>query len=171
MRVWKDILSGDEMVSDSYPYAELFDGAALEVKAKFITKKENEDFGLKANTEEGEDESQPDDKTVTVVDVVDAMRLAEISLDKKGFMAYVKGYLKAVKEKLEASGKADRVAGFQKGATDLVKMLIGKWDEVQIFTGESGNWEGGLAYAFMKEQTDEGPTFYFFLDGLKQEKY
>lgn len=75
MRVWKDILSGDEMVSDSYPYTEIFDGAGLEVKAKFITKKENEDFGLKANTEEGEEEAQVDDKTVTVVDVVDAMRL------------------------------------------------------------------------------------------------
>lgn len=171
MRVWKDIISGDEMVSDSFAYTEVFDGACLEVKARFVTKKENEDFGLKANTEEGEDESQPDDKTVTVIDVVDSLRLAEISLDKKGFMAYVKGYLKTIKEKLEASGKADRVAGFQKGATELVKYLVSKWDEVQIWTGESGNWDAGFAYSLMKEQTDEGPTFFYFLDGLKQEKY
>jgi hypothetical protein len=75
MRVWKDIISGDEMASDSYPYEETFDGTCLEVKAKFVSKKENEDFGLKANTEEGEDESQPDDKTITVIDVVDALRL------------------------------------------------------------------------------------------------
>lgn len=46
MRVWKDIISGDEMVSDSYPYSEKYDGACLEVKAKFVTKKDNEDFGL-----------------------------------------------------------------------------------------------------------------------------
>lgn len=46
MKVWKDILSGDEMVSDSYPFAELFDGVALEVKSRLITKKENEDFGI-----------------------------------------------------------------------------------------------------------------------------
>ena len=46
MKVWKDILSGDEFVSDSYPYAELFDGACLEVKSRLITKKENEDFGI-----------------------------------------------------------------------------------------------------------------------------
>lgn len=158
------------MVSDSYPFEELFDGAALEVKARFITKKVNEDFGLKANTEEGEDESQPDENTMTVIDVVDSMRLAEISLDKKSFMAYVKGYLKAVKEKLEASGKTDRVAGFMKGATDLVKQLVGKWDEVQVWTGESGNWEGGLGYCYVKEG-EENPTFFFFLDGMKQEKY
>lgn len=171
MRVWKDIISGDEMVSDSYPYAELFEGAALEVKARFITKKANEDFGVAANTEEGEDESKPDDTTFTVVDVVDAMRLQEISLDKKSFMAYIKGYLKTIKEKLEAAGKTDRIPQFQKSATELVKMLVGKWDEIQVFTGESGDWEGALAYCYQKEQTDDGPTFYFFLDGLKQEKY
>lgn len=171
MRVWKDIISGDEMCSDSYPFEEIFDGAGLEVKARFITKKENEDFGLKANTEEGEDESQPDDKTVTVVDVVDAMRLQEITLDKKAFMAYIKGYLKSIKEKLEEKGKGDRVAAFQKGATDLVKSLVAKWDEVQCFTGESGNWDAGLAYCYMKDQADAGPTFFFFLDGMKQEKY
>lgn len=159
------------MVSDSYPYAEMFEGAALEVKAKFITKKANEDFGLAANTEEGEDDSKPDETTTTVVDVVEAMRLQEITLDKKSFMAYIKGYLKNIKEKLEASGKGDRTAAFQKGATELVKLLVSKWDEVQVFTGESGDWEAGLAFSFQKEQTDDGPTFYFFLDGMKQEKY
>jgi hypothetical protein len=171
MRVWKDIISGDEMVSDSFSIVNVFDDAGLEVKAKFVTKKENDDCGIAANTEEGEEEAAADDKTITVIDVVDAMRLAEITLDKKSFMAYIKGYLKAVKEKLESSGKGARVEAFQKGATALVKELVGKWDEVQVFTGESGNWEAGLAYCYMKDQSDDGPTFYFFNDGLKSEKY
>ena len=46
MRVWKDIISGDEMVSDSYQFADLFDGVALEVKSRLLTKRENEDFGI-----------------------------------------------------------------------------------------------------------------------------
>lgn len=46
MKVWKDILSGDEMVSDSYPHTELFDGVCLEVKSRLLTKKANEDFGI-----------------------------------------------------------------------------------------------------------------------------
>ena len=86
-------------------------------------------------------------------------------------MAYIKGYLKSIKEKLEASGKGDRVAAFQAGATNIVKLLVSKWDEVQVFTGESGNWDGGMAFSFMKNDSDDGPTFFFFLDGLKQEKY
>jgi hypothetical protein len=46
MKVWIDILSGDEMVSDSYPYTEAFDGACLEVKSRLISKNANEDFGI-----------------------------------------------------------------------------------------------------------------------------
>lgn len=172
MRVWKDILSGDEMVSDSYPYTEIFDGVILEVKSRFVTKKINEDFGVAANTEEGEDESQPDNNTMTVIDLVDSLRLHEIeSFDKPTFMAYIKTYLKTIKEKLEESGKADRVPAFQKGATAFVKEIVPKWSEVQVFTGESQNWEAGMGLCYMKEQTDPGPTFYFFLDGMKQEKY
>ena len=46
MKVWIDILSGDEMVSDSYPYEETFDGACLEVKSRLLTKNANDDFGI-----------------------------------------------------------------------------------------------------------------------------
>ncbi len=46
MKVWKDIISGDEMTSDSYPQEVTFDGACLEVKSKLLTKRVNEDFGI-----------------------------------------------------------------------------------------------------------------------------
>ncbi len=45
MKVWKDILSGDEMVSDSYKYSTSFEDAALEVKSRLVTKG-HEDFGI-----------------------------------------------------------------------------------------------------------------------------
>ena len=49
MKVWKDILSGDEMVSDSYPHKLTFEDACLEVKSRLLTKKANEDFGVSNN--------------------------------------------------------------------------------------------------------------------------
>jgi len=53
MLVWKDVLSGDEMVSDSYPHKLIMNDACLEVKAKMVTKG-NEDFGIENNdTEDG----------------------------------------------------------------------------------------------------------------------
>jgi hypothetical protein len=49
MKVWIDIMSGDEMCSDSYEQKFLFDGACLEAKSKLITKKANEDYGVSNN--------------------------------------------------------------------------------------------------------------------------
>lgn len=118
-----------------------------------------------------DDDEKPDDTKVTVIDVVDAFRLQEINLDKKGFMGYIKGYLKRVKEELEKAGKADRVPAFQKGATEFVKFLVGKFDEIQIFAGEQTDYEAGFAYCYYKEQTDDGPTFMYFADGMKEEKF
>ena len=39
MKVWIDLFSGDEMVSDSYKYKMLQDDTVLEIKAKYETKK------------------------------------------------------------------------------------------------------------------------------------
>ena len=72
------------MLSDSFPMKLVYDDAAIEAKARFVTKKENDDCGIAANTEEGEEEAgAADDKTITVIDIVDALRLQEITLDKK----------------------------------------------------------------------------------------
>ena len=48
MKVWIDLLSGDEMVSDSYKMSTLYNDACLEVKAKFITVKDD-DCGVANN--------------------------------------------------------------------------------------------------------------------------
>ena len=48
--MWKDIISGDEMISDSYTMKLVFEDAALEVKSRLVTKKANEDFGVSNNS-------------------------------------------------------------------------------------------------------------------------
>ncbi len=106
MRVWIDIFSGDEMVSDSYPHQLIYDDACLEVQAKFTTK--GNDFVAIA----ADDEPDADAGGETVINVVDAHKLIEMTLSKKDVMSMIKVYLKKVVEKLKASGKEDRVAGF-----------------------------------------------------------
>lgn len=46
MKVWKDIISGDEMVSDSYPHTLIFEDACLEVKSRLVPKNKNDNFGI-----------------------------------------------------------------------------------------------------------------------------
>jgi hypothetical protein len=61
---------------------------------------------------------------VKVLDVVDSFQYQETSFGKSDFVAYVKQYMKKVKELLEKS-KPDRVAGFMKGAQEMVKFVLG----------------------------------------------
>ena len=76
-----------------------------------------------------DDEADDVGEGVTVVNLVEAHSLNETTFSKKDFMAIVKAYLKRVVAFLKENGKEDRVAGFQKGATGLVKLVIEKFDE------------------------------------------
>ena len=54
-------------------------------------------------------------------------------------------------------------------APAAVKELLAKFDELQFFTGENGELEGSMAYAYYKEGATD-PTFLYFKDGLKEVK-
>lgn len=99
-----------------------------------------------------------------------AHKLVETNFSKADFMAVIKPYLKKVVEKLKETGKPDRVPEFQKGATEMIKFIVSKYDEMQIFMGESGDPEAGLCFAYNKDD-EMDPTFLYFLDGMKEEKY
>lgn len=135
MKVWIDVFSGDEMVSDSYKQTLLFNNACLEVQAKYITKgNEKVDVGG-GNAFGGGEEEEEEAEGETVINVVDAHQLQETQLSKKDFMTMVKAYLKKVVAHLKEKGKEDRVPEFQKGATEMIKFIVGKYDEMMIFTG------------------------------------
>ena len=86
MKVWVDLVSGDEMCSDAnkFSFPEEFNGACLKVKANYRQKKG--DQIIIASDEEAAD----DEEAVTVVDLADASELFEMSLKKKDVMAWGK---------------------------------------------------------------------------------
>ena len=164
MKVWTDVWSGDEMVSDSYPHKLIFNDACLEVKAKFTTK--GSDFVAIASDDVNEDDGEGE----TVINVVDAHRLVEFEVSKADAMQMIKALMKRTMGYLKENGKEDRVAGFKQGATEFVKFVMGKYDEMQIFMGESSDDTASLAFAYTKDgETD--PTFLFFVDCTKEKKF
>merc|ERR1711998_300608 len=103
--------------------------AALEVKAKYITK--GSDFVAIA----ADDVADDDDGGETVINVVEAHKLNELTLSKKDTAAIMKALLKRIVGHLNENGKEDRVAPFKAGATEAIKFIMGKFDEFQIFSG------------------------------------
>ena len=165
MKVFIDLISGDEFFSDSFPHELIYEGACIKAKAKYVTKGAET---VNIATDEEEEEVAGE----TVVDIQDKFGLNEVGgFSKREFMTWCKGYLAKVTQKLKDAGKEDRIPDFKRGATELVKLIAGRFDEFQIFAGERNDYEGAFCFAYQENQEDEGPTFLYFADGLRVTKY
>lgn len=85
----QDIITGDEMISDSFDIKEV-DGAVFEVDCAMIVEGAVQvNTGANASAEEAEEELE--DGAVQVNNVVNSFRLQSTSFDKKTYLTYLKG--------------------------------------------------------------------------------
>lgn len=137
----QDIITGDEIISDSYDLKEI-DGVAYEANCSKITiGPVDVNTGANASAEEAEEGA--DDSAQTVIDIVHSFRLNETAFDKKGYLSYLKGYMKTVKDKLKENGADEEaIKEFEKGAQNFAKKIVGNFKDYEFFTGESMNPDG-----------------------------
>ena len=168
MKVFKDAFSGDEMFSDSFPHVKVYGDSMWEVKSKYVPKDDNVVIHEKGAFDADEPEDTGDIEMVN--NMIENFKLNEVVMTKKDFMGMIKPYLKRgagwLKEK-----NPERVKGFMSGATEAVKFIGGRFDEFQIYAGNSYDMECGCAFAYQKEQCDEAPTFLFFADCMIEQKF
>jgi hypothetical protein len=175
MRVFQDVFTNDEMMSELFKFELAYNDVAMKVRASYKSKESigNIDIGC-GNAFGGGDEDggaggeMPAEK---VLDVQYNFNLVETPYSKADFMTYIKTFMKNLKTWLEANGKSDRVAEFQKGATEFVKFVVSKFDEFTFYSGSSENVDGGIALSYWENDSDAGPVFFFFRDALKEVKY
>jgi hypothetical protein len=169
MLVYQDLVSGDELLSDSFTYKELFNGVLWEVEGKWVTQGAldvDAFIGANASAEGGGEDEGVEDAPAKVVDIVDTFRLQEQPpFDKKGFMAYMKKYLKT----LTPLVPKEREPTFKGDIQDAVKFLISKIKDLQFFVGESMKDDSTMVFAYYKENSTD-PTFLYFGDALKEVK-
>jgi len=167
MLLYEDILTGDEIVSDAFPL-KLVDDIVYEVDCAIITVRPGADVDIGANPSADEQEEGVEDGTIIINNVVHSFRLQQTTFDKKSYLTYLKGYMKAIKAKL-AETKPDRVEAFEKGAAAYAKKIVANFKDFEFFTGESMNPEGLVALLNYRE---DGVTPYltFWKDGLKEVK-
>jgi len=166
MLVYQDLLTSDELLSDSFPYKEIENGMLWEVEGKWVVQGAVDvDIGANPSAEGGEDEGV-DDQAAKVVDIVDTFRLQEQpTFDKKQFLAYMKRYIKNLCEKLNP----EQQELFKKHIQDATKYLMSKLKDLQFFVGESMHDDGSLVFAYYKDGA-ENPTFLYLAYGLKEIK-
>jgi len=168
MIIYKDIISGDEMFSDAFPVKEI-DGIVYEVDCAMIQKRKGVDVDIGANASAEEAGEELEDGVETVNNVVDSFQLSSTNFDKKGFLTYLKGYMKAVKAKLGEKGSADDVTAFEKGASAYAKKIVANFKDYEFFTGSRMDPEGMIALLNYREDGIT-PYFTFWKHGLSEEK-
>jgi len=171
MIVFSDILTGDEMVTDSFDMKEVGDGIAYEVDGALITVKQDDvDTGANASAEETAEALE--DGATQIINIVHTSRLQTTQFDKKTYLTYLKGYMKAVKAKMVEQGKsAEEVKEFETKASTFVKeKILAGFKDWEFYTGESMNPDGMVALLNYRED-GVTPYFIFWKHGLKGEKY
>lgn len=156
MKVYVDVISGDEMFSEVFPLKEI-DDVAFEVDCAMINiKNDVVDISTNPSEEDAKDEVK------TVNNLVYSFRLVQTTFDKESYSNYIKSYLKAIEDRLPG----DRVAEFEKKAKGLVDKIVANFNDYELYTGESGNAQGMVALLSQRED-GKTPYFTFFKDGLR----
>ncbi|PNP54690.1 hypothetical protein THARTR1_04895 [Trichoderma harzianum] len=151
MLIYKDLITDDEIISDSYDLKEV-DGIVYEADCAMITEGAvSVDTGANASAEEADEGVE--DAEVKVNNIVHSFRLQSTSFDKKGYLAYLKGYMKAVKAGLQAkNAPAEEITAFEKGAQTYVKeKLLPNFKDFEFYTGESMNPDGMIVLLNYRE--------------------
>jgi len=171
MKIYIDVFSGDELFSDTYKVT-LKDNVMYEVVGKYETRKEGEVVLEGANASEECADEGTDESSVSGIDVVLNHRLVETGFgDKKGFTAYLKAYMKKVLKFLEDEDRASEIDEFKTNINNVMKELMGKFKDLQFFTGENMDPDAMIAMCEYKDVNgEERPVLMFFKHGLREEK-
>jgi len=170
MKIYKDILSSrDELFSDTYKM-KLVDDVMYEVYGKYLTRKMGDVQIDGANPSAEEADEGTDEASESGVDIVLNHRLVETSFDKKSYLAYLKDYMKRIVEHL-TENQPDQVEVFKTNINKVMKELLGRFKDLQFFTGESMDPDGMVVMLEYKDVDGANiPVLYAFKHGLEEEK-
>jgi len=170
MIIYRDLITGEELFSDSYPMSEVMDGMMYRLVGKLQTENRSVDADIGANPSAEGDEDDggaADSDSQTGINIVMAHRLAEMPYDKKSFQKGLKEWCGKVLKKLQETNP-DRAAIFKEKMPNCVKELLKEFDDYQFFVGESMETEGCTV---LVKWEDSEPILYAFKDGVIEEKY
>jgi len=149
MIIYKDIVTGDEIISDTSKIIDAGNGL-WEIDGRMV-KKGAENFVLdganpSAEGEDGDEGGEDGGASEPVLDLADQFRLQKLDggLSKKAYQGELKKYMKNLVEKLKAKGTPEEdIKKFQSEAPAAAKKILANWDNYDVYQGESME-EGGM---------------------------
>lgn len=177
MKVFRDIFTGDEVLSDALNLKLEFEDAIITTVSKMINPDDvgNVDIGC-GNEFGGEGGDVGGDPNVEKVNsIVSNFNLEEYFGSKKEIAGALKDKITEMREKLKDN--SDALKRWEAGGPieKFVKEVFGKFDDCRFFMsksyGDDEPKESMFVIAFwVDEEKDTGETFHFFKDCLKEIK-
>jgi len=171
MKIYKDVFSGDELFSDTYPM-KLVSDCIYEVYGKHETRVEGDVQLEGSNASAEEADEGTDSSAVSGVDIILNHRLTETGFgSKKDYTVYLKDYMKKVIKYLEDNNRAGEVDAFKTNINGYMKEVLGRFKDLQFYVGESMDNDAMIVILDYKEyQGEERPVMLAFKHGLEEEK-
>lgn len=173
MIIYKDIFSGDELSSDSFPM-KVVDDIIFEFQGKYVTRKEGEIVLAGANASAEEESEAMDESVQRGVDIVLNHQLVEMPVYQSTgvFKEWVKEYVKKLVDRLKADGMGDdELKTFKTKIQGYVSSLLKKerFENLQFYSGAGENAaDGQLA---IMEYRDDVPYVMIVKQGVHVEKF
>ena len=177
MIVFKDLISGDELITGAFTQNPVHDkegnvvDGLFEVQSSMKTKGgETVDIGCGNSFGGGEEEV--DSSVERVNDIIDSFCYTEVPFSSKSELKeYLKDYVRSVRAKLKERGTPQpEIKEFMAQAPGMVKFLLGKFADMQTFASESMSGEGGMIFGYYKDGA-HCPTFVYISKALDAEKF
>jgi len=177
MIIYKDIISGDELLADTFKINEV-DGVLWETDCRKYLKGTSEAFQLEgANpSAEEEEEGGEEGEQIMVHDIEEQFRLVWLKQEdglrpsKDAFKSHLKTYVKKVNNTLkEKDASEETIKAFQSGAAAAVKKILANYDNYDVLMGQSMD---GNAMHVLIDFREDGVTPYATLwkHGLEEMK-
>jgi len=172
MKLFKCLISGDELFTDTYRYT--MENGFYKIRGKNVTRSNKIDdalLGANASAEEANEEAE--DGATTGIDVVIDNRLEEFGQfpDKKEYKKYFADYVKQLKtivqEKYPDRDIKEWMTNMQAAFTHACSFI----KDCDCYIG--GSREGTVVlcrWEVAEGETDDSPYFYFYKDALVEEK-
>ena len=178
MIVYRDIITGDEMLSDAYPLLPVVDADGQVVEGLMMCESKNivkggddVDIGCGNSFGGGGDDDVVDPSVETVNNVIDSFQYTETQVGGAAdFKAWIKEYMNLIRKKMRESGKEkEEIQAFMGTATGVAKFLLKNFNDLQFYLGPAFNPES-MVFSMYPEGAVT-PNFYFIMGGFVQEKF
>ena len=175
MIVYKDIFTGDEVLSDSFPVKKI-EGVEglLEAESAMVAVGGDVDIGCGNAFGGGGEEEEVDSDVVKENNISGSSGFGYMEMpfgSKNEFKQWFKEYVRKLRQELKGSGTpVEEIKKFMDEAPVFFKWLLEKFDDLQFFVSKSMNPDGGIIFSYYKDGAMT-PTFIYIEKGYKISKF